>query len=164
MSETLHAPLRIALAILCALALAATHWRAYTLGGASERADFATYRAQVEAAHAQAVTTAAATRSRQSTTVLKATHDRTTRLQSLQADFDSVRTERDRLRDALATATANLPPAPTTPGADTCAPERELLSTMGAGLDRLAGAGAGIAQAADRHAVDVRALGEAWPK
>ena len=157
-------PMRIALAILCATALAATHWRAYVLGGATERAVYATYRAQVERAHAQAVTTAAATQSRQSTTVLKATHDRTTRLQSLQTDFYHVRTERDRLRDTLATATANLPAAPTTPGADTCAPERELLSTMGAGLERLAGAGASIAQAADRHAVDARALGEAWPR
>ena len=161
---TIITPIRIALAILCAVALAATHWRAYVLGGASERAAYASYGAQVERAHAQAVTAAAATQSRQSTTVLKATHDRTTRLQSLQTDFDNVRTERDRLRDTLATATANLPPAPTTPGADTCAPERELLSTMGAGLDRLAGAGASIAQAADRHAVDAQALGEAWPK
>lgn len=157
-------PLRIALAILCALALAASHWRAYVLGGATERAAYATYRADAEASHAAAVTAAAATQSRQSTTVIKATNDRTTRLQALQTDFDHVRTERDRLRDALATAAADLPAAPSTSGADTCAPERELLSAVGAGLERLAQTGAGIAQAADRHAVDVRALGEAWPR
>jgi len=157
-------PLRIALATIAALALAASHWQAYRLGGASERADFATYRAATEAAHAEAVTAAAATQSRQHTTVTKATHDRTQKLQALQTDFDGVRTERDRLRDALATATAHLPPAAPGPGPDTCAPERELLGAVAAGLDRLAGTGAGIAQAADKHAVDAGTLSQAWPK
>jgi len=157
-------PLRIALATIAALALAASHWQAYRLGGTSERADFAAYRADTEAAHAQAVTAAAATQSRQHTNFTKATHDRTQKLQALQSDFDGVRTERDRLRDALATATASLPPATPGPGADTCAPERELLSAVGAGLERLAGTGAGIAQAADRHAVDAGTLLQAWPK
>jgi len=157
-------PLRIALATIAALALAASHWQAYRLGGASERADFANYRADAEAAHAQAVTAAAATQSRQYTTVTKATHDRTQTLQALQSDFDGVRTERDRLRDALATATADLPPAAPGPGPDTCAPERELLSAVAAGIDRLADTGAGIAQAADRHAVDAATLLQAWPK
>jgi len=157
-------PLRIALATIAALALAASHWQAYRLGGASERADFAAYRADTEAAHAQAVTAAAATQSRQSANVIKATHDRTQKLQALQTDFDGVRTERDRLRDALATATAHLPPAAPGPGPDACAPERELLSAMGAGIDRLADTGASIAQAADRHAVDAATLSQAWPK
>jgi len=157
-------PLRIALATIAALALAATHWQAYRLGGASERADFAAYRADAEAAHAQAVTAAAATQSRQSTTVIKATNDRAQKLQALQSDFDGMRTERDRLRDALATATAHLPPAAPGPGPDTCAPERQLLSAVGAGIERLADTGAGIAQAADRHAVDAATLSQAWPK
>ena len=157
-------PIRIAVGTMCALALAASHYFAFVQGGATERAAFASYRADEQTAHTQAVTTAAATQSRQSTNVIKAQNDRSTRLQSLQTDFDRVRAERDRLRNALATATADLPAPATTPGADACSAARELLSAMGAGLERLAATGAGIAQAADQHALDAKTMAEAWPK
>ena len=158
---------RLWLSLALATALAWTHWQAYNLGGNSARAQLAQYQADHEQSASAAAQDRAAVQIAQSTTVIKAQNDQTNRMRQLALDAAVAGSERDLLRYAYQRAISSLP-TPATPAADAsadhCGPERELLSTMGAALERAARVGADMAAAADGHVSDKVTLQEAFPK
>lgn len=76
---------------------------------------------------------------------------------ALLRDAERARAESERLRDDASAYAAGVPEEP----AASCAERAAALAELLADVER---AGAGMAQAADRHANDARTLIEAWPR
>lgn len=89
-----------------------------------------------------------------------AEHDRDTRIRQADIAFAALRTERERLRDALNSYTASrlrASPASLAPVLDTADPLAELFL-------QCTGRYADLARAADGHVNDIQALIQAWPR
>ena len=141
--------IRLTLAAACLLALAGTHWRAYTLGTQHERK--AAQALQTDSVHQSAV--AAIT---QANKTIKATNARTQTQTRITTDSLNLAGELDRLRNDLQAARA------ATASGNTCtadaAAKDKLLATMARDLATLGEQGAAIAAAADNHAADALML------
>ncbi len=136
---------RLTLLLLGLLALAGTHWRAYTLGARHERN-------ATQAAQAAAMRESAVAAIRQADNTIEAQHDRAKTEARISTDRLATAGELDRLRHDLAAARA------AADSADACtadsAARDQLLAAMAADIETLAEQGADIAAAADGHAAD----------
>ena len=112
--------------------------------------------AQLEAVNA-ATREARATESRRFTNVQEAQNAATKRAQIARADADRARSELDRLRNDIRSASGGVPGE--SPGACTVRAD-----AAGELLAQCAGAYQGLAEVADRLDSDRRTLIEAWPK
>lgn len=117
---------------------------------------------EAKAADEALATAALATQTKQSEKLIGAINGRTEKTKSNQADSISagiagVRLY-DRAKTAIATAEAR------DPDAKHCSAERELLQTMGEGIEQLGRKGEEIAAEADGHAADSLMYQQAWPR
>ena len=74
-----------------------------------------------------------------------------------------LRADNVRLRDAATTFATAVPSVPPT-DSDPCAAYRERAATLGALLGDVDAAAGELAEAADRHAAEVRMLLDSWPR
>lgn len=136
---------RLTALLVLAVALAATHWRAYVAGQHAQANHHA-------ALQLQASQQAAARLVRHVDNQTQAQHERTQAEQRIGRDRVAARTELERLRHDLASARA----AARTPSA--CGPDPDprdqLLAAMAADIEHLAEQGEAIATAADSHHAD----------
>lgn len=136
---------RLTAALVVLLALAASHWRAYTTGQQHQANAQAALQLQAQQQQAQRLL-------RQVDNQLDAQHARTQAETRIGRDRLAARTELERLRHDLARARATA----TAPGA--CGsnpdPRDQLLAAMAADIAELAQQGERIATAADGHAAD----------
>jgi len=116
---------------------------------------------QIRAAQAEAVNTATREARAQESARFKGVQDAQaaaqTRAQVARRDADRARSELDRLRDNIRSASGGVPGE--SPGA--CAVRADAAGEL---LAQCAGAYLSMAGIADRHANDARTLIEAWPK
>lgn len=154
-------PLAAALAAGLTAGTAAWTWQGLRIATvrAEAQRDQAQQRAELLAAHAQALEAARAVEQTHQARITEATHEHQRTIARVRADGRAARTELERLRDALAAG-----PAPSgLPGAADAAcrvdpdPARELLLECATQYLELA-------QQADGHAADVQLLRDGWPQ
>lgn len=138
--------------LIAALVLGYFAWADH-IGDARE----ATVRAEYTAAALVASEAARAKESAWQTQLQKAKNEATKRQKKLAADAAALRTERNGLRDQLATAGRQLPGA-------SCGSVREYAAALNAVFDQCSGAIEGLAGKASGHAADSLMLFEAWPQ
>lgn len=149
---------RLWLALAVAAALAVSHGWAYRRGEAAVQAKWDAERATQVKQQLEAEHEARRIENARETLVAAAQSDARKREAALRHDAERARAESERLRDAArAFAASAVPEEP----AASCAERAAALAELLADVER---AGAGMAQAADRHANDARTLIEAWPR
>lgn len=142
----------LVIALIAAVILAGTHWKAYTAGEKSVQAEW-------DAARLEASQEARRMESSRFNRVVEAQNAATQRKINLEAAAASARLDADRLRGALSEAARRLGLNETT--LDTC---RDYALTVNGLLDQCTENYRGMAQKASGHASDVRTLRDAWPK
>jgi hypothetical protein len=150
---------RIIAALVCVITLAGLGICLYEVG----RSDGHHQRDLESKAENEAVAVAAlATQAKQSEQLIGAINVRTEKTKSNHADFAAAGNAGVRLYDSTKTAIASAEASG--PNTQHCAAERELLQTMGEGIEQLGRKGAEIASEADGHAADSLTYQQGWPK
>jgi len=148
---------RLWIALAISAALAFTHFAAYRSGKANIRAQWDAAKVVQQAQAAEATRINHAVESARQTKVIEAQNAAQTRNRKLQADALAARSERDRLRDQIATIRSGLPTNTASANASIADTANELLGECGAAYQELAAK-------ADGHASDAMMLLQAWPK
>lgn len=141
--------IRIAGALIAALALAAFGWKAYHMGMTAVQIEW-------NAANLKAEETARSVEQQRTQAVQKAQNEHTKQIQTVRRDAATARTELDGLRNEIGRSNnaSDQPLATADKRADTLG---ELLGQCGSAYQELA-------FKADGHVADVRLLLGAWPK
>lgn len=139
---------RLWLAVIVAVALAASHWKAYVMGKNTERV------ANLEATQA-AIITARAEEKENAAKVQAAQSNQIKALAVKAADTERVTAERNSLRNEINSFAK---------GGDSQASSNQRAATLGELFASCTEEYASLGAKAQGHAVDVKALLEAWPK
>jgi hypothetical protein len=149
---------RVWIALALAAVLAFSHTFVYRAGRAAVRADWNAQKV-IDAKAAEAASEA--NRLKEQTlqaNLTKAQDDASKREKTLRAAAAGARTERDRLRDAIAAATGGLLPS------DTASTVLARAATLGGLLDQCTARYTEVAEHASGHASDAVMLRDGWPK
>lgn len=149
---------RVWFAIALAAILAFTHLFSYRAGKANVRADFDQYRI-VQAQLAEKASLAARAKEQEwQENFAKAQDEAAEREKNLRTAAAGARTERDKLRNAIASATGGLLPG------DSTATVLARAAAIGGLLNQCTERYQRVAEQADGHAADAVRLQKSWPK
>lgn len=148
---------RLWAAVFLALVLACSHFFALRTGKALKQAQWDAQRVQDADTARKAIEASRAKEQALQATLTKAQDDASKREKTLRAAAGAARGERDRLRDAIATATSGLP-------GDSSSSVLARAATLGGLLDQCVGEYSAVAEHAAGHASDAVMLHDGWPK
>jgi uncharacterized protein HemX len=143
--------IRIAIAIILALALAAFGWKAYHMGMTAVQAEW-------NAANLKAEAAARATEQQRAQAVQKAQNEHTQNIQIARRDADDARSQLDGLQSFLEERRSNNTSSEPATATD------KRTAAVGDVLQQCGQAYQELARRADGHAIDVKLLLNAWPK
>jgi len=148
---------RLWAAVFLALVLACSHFFALRTGKALKQAQWDAQRVQDAETARKAIEASRAKEQALQATLTKAQDDASKREKTLRAAAAGARSERDRLRDAIATATSGVP-------GDSSSTVLARAAALGGLLDQCAARYTEVAEHASGHASDAVMLHGGWPK